>query len=333
MSNARRAAGRGATHSPAHEAEFRRLVDEARDRHNISDVVARSRKVTRAGRERRALCAFHSERSPSMQLNDAKGTYHCFGCRASGDVVKYVMETERIGFMDALRWLGAANLPAVNPDARARAVEEDAAEREAAIAEARRFWEQCGPLPGTDGDRYLSGRGIDIRPDAFRFGQVPAWRDKSTGEWGKRLPALLGAVTIGDDVVAAQRIFLRDQGRAKANMKRPKLSIGRVLGGAIWIGPPANEVVITEGPEDALSLAQEMPGRTVLAALGTAFMPAIIFPEIVTSILIAGQNDKAGTAAVDAAAEALLSKGFAVSVMWPDEGFKDWNDQLRGIRL
>jgi DNA primase len=104
------------------DAAFRRAVDEAKQRYNISDVVGRTRKVTRAGKnEKRALCAFHSERTPSMQLNDAKGTYHCFGCGASGDLVSYVMKTENIGFMDALRWLGAASLPGVDPSQRAKA--------------------------------------------------------------------------------------------------------------------------------------------------------------------------------------------------------------------
>jgi len=125
------------------DAAFRRAVDEAKQRYNISDIVARTRKVTRAGKnEKRALCTFHSERTPSMQLNDAKGTYHCFGCGASGDLVSYVMKTERLGFMDAMRWLGTASLPGVDPAQRAKAAAEDESERQRAIDRARTVWER-----------------------------------------------------------------------------------------------------------------------------------------------------------------------------------------------
>ena len=124
------------------DAAFRQAVDEAKQRYNISDVVARTRKVVRAGKnEKRALCAFHNERTPSMQLNDAKGTYHCFGCNESGDIVKYVMKTENIGFLDAMKWLGAASLPGVDPAQRAKAAAEDEGERQRAIDRAQSVWD------------------------------------------------------------------------------------------------------------------------------------------------------------------------------------------------
>lgn len=326
--------GTGRRRDPASDAEFQRRVDEARQMHNISDIVARTRKVTKAGnREKVALCAFHNERSPSMQLNDAKGTYHCFGCKASGDIIRYVMETEGLGFVDALDWLGASDLPIVSPEQRAQRAAEDAAERAQAIAEARMFWERGVPAAGTPAEVYARSRGIVMPlPSSIRFGMVPAWRDKETGEWARDLPALIGAVTIDGELVAIQRIFLRNGGRAKANMTKPKLSLGRVLGGALWLGPPAEEIIITEGPEDALSLAQEIEGRTVLAALGTAMMPEIKYPPIVRRITIAGQNDAAGRLAVDKAALALTERGFDVRLMFPHADYKDWNDQLRGVR-
>lgn len=301
--------------------------------HNISDIVGRTRKVTRAGnREMRVLCAFHIERTPSMQVNDAKGTYHCFGCGASGDIIRYVMETEGLGFMDALRWLGAADLPIVSPEQRAQRAAEDAAERAAAIAAARLFWDSSAPAAGTPAEIYARARGITMPlPPSIRFGMVPAGKDDE-GNWRTPLPALLGAVTIGDELVAIQRIFLGQGGRAKANMKQPKLSLGRVLGGALWLGPPAPKIIITEGPEDAMSLAQEIPGQTTAASLGTAMMPEVQYPPEVREITIAGQNDKAGRVAVDKAALALTERGFILRTMFPHPDYKDWNDQLRGIK-
>jgi hypothetical protein len=142
------------------DAEFRRLVDEAKERHNISDVVRRRTKVVRADRELVALCLFHKERTPSMRLNDAKGIYHCFGCGASGYIVKLVRETEGLGFLEAMRWLGAAGLPAVDPAARMQAAEEDARDRQRAIDRARYVWASAVPAAGTPAEVYARSRGI-----------------------------------------------------------------------------------------------------------------------------------------------------------------------------
>ncbi|MDB5733181.1 MAG: hypothetical protein JWQ03_3076 [Variovorax sp.] len=329
----------GARRSGINEADFRRIVDEIKAQHNISDLVGRSRKLHRAGKEVVALCAFHPERSPSMRINDAKGTYHCFGCGASGDAVRYVMQTEGLGFIDSLKWLGAADLPIVDPASRARAAEEDAAERAAAVASARAVWDCAVDPAGTAADVYARSRGITTAlPPSIRFATTPAWYDKETGEAGPDLPALIGAVTRGDELVAVQRIFLSRGGRAKANMKKPKLSLGRVKGGALKLDgscptiADASEIIITEGPEDGLSLAQEMPDRRVWVALGTALMPEVQYPPDVRSIVIAGQNDDAGRHAALQAADALIQRGFKVRTMYPDPAFKDWNDQLRGIR-
>lgn len=333
------------------DAEFRRLVDEAKASWNLSDIVGRRTKLTRVKNEMKGLCVFHKERSPSMRVSDAKGTYWCFGCGAKGDIVRYVMETEGLGFVEALRWLGAADLPMVDPAERIRAAEEHEAERAAAIAEARAIWEAARPAAGSPAEVYLRSRGI-VRslPPSIRFAETYAWVDKETGEFGPDLPALVGAVTDGaDQVIAIQRIFLRDGGRAKARMKKPKLSLGRIKGGALKLdrhiardvpeyalrSPDSTyaEIIITEGPEDGLSLAQELPDARVWVALGTAMMPFVEYPPEVRSIVIAGQNDAPGKVAVAAAAEALVLRGYVVRTMFPDQAFKDWNDQLRGIRI
>ena len=52
-----------------------------------------------------ALCPFHKEKSPSFNISDDKGFYHCFGCGKNGDIFTYVMEMENIGFTDALKIL------------------------------------------------------------------------------------------------------------------------------------------------------------------------------------------------------------------------------------
>lgn len=318
------------------DALFRRAIEDARNSFSISDVIGRRTKLKRSGpAEHVGLCVFHEERTPSLYCNDAEGVFHCFGCGKSGDAIRFVMDTEGLRFFDALEALGAKDLPIVLEQERAKIVAENAAARAAAIGAAVEVWESGRPAAGTAAEVYARSRGIVMPlPDTIRFAMTPRWRNKETGEVGPDMPALVGAVTRGDEMVAVQRIFLRNGGRAKANGKRPKLSLGRVLGGALKLDegrPASDEVVITEGPEDALSLAQELPDRRVWATLGTAMMPSVVFGPDVRRITIAGQNDSAGRVAVDAAAARLVDLGFVVRAIYPAEGFKDWNDQLRGI--
>lgn len=318
------------------DAQFRDAVREARDRYSISELIGRHTALKMIGSEARGLCVFHDERTPSLYVNDATGLYHCFGCGASGDAIRFIMETEGGSFIEAVQSLSARDLRIVPPEERARRAAENAQTRAAAIEEAQQIWRAAVPTSGTDAERYAQGRGITMPlPESLRFGMTHRWRDRETGETGPDTPAMVGAVTKGDELVAVQCIFLRDHGRAKALGKRPKLSRGRILGGALRLdqGRPASpEVIITEGPEDALSLAQEFPDRRVWACLGTAMMPAVEFPDHIRRIVIAGQNDEAGRIAVQAAAARLVERGFEVGTMWPAPGFKDWNDQLRGIR-
>jgi len=239
--------------------------------------------------------------------------------------------------LDAMRWLGAASLPGVDPAQRAKAAAEDEGDRQRAIARAQQVWDKACPAPGTPAEVYLRGRGIIMPiPHTIRFARTPAWYDDATGECGPDLPALIGAVVDGDDqLIGLQRIFLADGGKQKARMEKPKRSLGRIKGGALRINSDADsvgdELIVTEGPEDGLSLAQEL-GAEVWVTLGTAMMPHIDYPRRIVSIVIAGQNDAAGRAAVEKAEEELIERGYATRIMWPAEGFKDWNDQLRGIR-
>lgn len=319
------------------DAEFNRLIDDALGRVNLSDVIRPYTALKPRGRELVGLCPFHDERSPSFEVNDAKGTYHCFGCSKAGNALIFLMERAGMTFRDAFEALKGDKFPAVSEDERAKRKEEDAAQRAEAIADAKRLWNKTRPVQGTPGETYVRARGITASlPASIRFGHVPLSRDDD-GNWREPMPALVGAITMGADLVAIQRIFLRDDGTDKRwpKPRRSKFSLGRVKGGALRLdhGLSGTEIIITEGPEDGLTLMQEMPGRRVWVALGTDMMPSIEFPPDVDSILIAGQNDKAGRGAVERAGEALLSRGYSVRDTYPAPEFKDWNDQLRGIRI
>ena len=71
-------------------------LDELRARTVLSAVISPSVKLLRAGREWKACCPFHNEKTPSFTVNDDKGFYHCFGCGAHGDAIRFLTDHRRI---------------------------------------------------------------------------------------------------------------------------------------------------------------------------------------------------------------------------------------------
>lgn len=325
--------------SATDDAAFRAAMDDAKGRRNLSDVIGRHTKLRKRGaREMVGICPFHSERTPSFEVNDAKGTFYCHGCGAGGDHFTILTKLDGLSFQQAFEALTNETFPSVSAEDRARQAAEDERERAAAIDEAREFWAGAVEVRGTPADRYLrQARGITAAAaPSLRFGHVPLSRDDD-GAWRPAMPALLAAVTLLDNFVGMQRIFLREDGADKrwGKPRKSKFTMGRLVGGAVKMGrltPDPSAIVITEGLEDALSLAQEMPEQQVWAALGTANLRMLVFPPSVRQIVLAGQNDAAGRAAIDAAATEYLDRGLVVRAMWPDPAFKDWNDELRGVR-
>src|ERR1044072_1618522 len=81
------------------------FLDELRQRTTLSSLIGRSVKLQRAGREWKACCPFHNEKTPSFTVNDEKGFYHCFGCSQHGDAISWLTEARGLAFMDAVKEL------------------------------------------------------------------------------------------------------------------------------------------------------------------------------------------------------------------------------------
>jgi len=76
------------------------------NRVSIVSVVSRYVHLRAMGREHKGLCPFHNEKNPSFSVNEEKGLFHCFGCGASGDVIRFVELIEGVSFKEALLRLG-----------------------------------------------------------------------------------------------------------------------------------------------------------------------------------------------------------------------------------
>ena len=78
------------------------FIDSLLARTDIVELIDARVKLKRAGREYTACCPFHDERSPSFYVSPTKQFYHCFGCGAHGTAIKFLMEYDRLEFLDAV---------------------------------------------------------------------------------------------------------------------------------------------------------------------------------------------------------------------------------------
>lgn len=83
------------------------VIDDILARVSIVDIVGRDVELKRAGKNWTGLCPFHSEKTPSFTVSEDKGFYHCFGCKASGNAVKFLMEHRKMTFREAIEELAA----------------------------------------------------------------------------------------------------------------------------------------------------------------------------------------------------------------------------------
>lgn len=81
------------------------VIDRIRDHFDIVDVVGQTVQLKKSGRNFFGLCPFHSERTPSFSVSPDKQIYYCFGCGAGGDVIRFLMETEQLTFVEAVTQL------------------------------------------------------------------------------------------------------------------------------------------------------------------------------------------------------------------------------------
>jgi DNA primase len=280
------------------------FLDELRTRTLLSTLVGRSVKLQKAGREYRACCPFHNEKSPSFYVNDEKGFYHCFGCGVHGDAIRWMTDQQGLPFMDAVKELAAvAGLDVPAPDPRAQERQERGAGLIDAMEAAADFFEtQLGGLDGAEARAYLDRRGIDdAQRRAFRIGFAPDSRSRlkiALKSFGNDKLIESGLLILVDDKEPYDRfrgrliIPIRDpRGRVIAFGGRilgdgepkylnspdtPLFDKGRTLFNLDRASPAARKsgrVIVVEGYMDVIALDRAGIGEAV-APLGTALTEA-----------------------------------------------------------
>ena len=304
-------------------------VAELKRRITLSEVVGRAVALRRSGASWTGLCPFHDDRRPSLVVSDGVGLWYCHACQEGGDVLSFVMRRTDCRFVEAVEWLLDFS-GRTNRTDRAVVAPSDARRRRATLSSAAiAIWRSAKPVNGTLSERYLAARGIDGRaPGNLRHAQsCPAFVDVETGLGRHFRPAMIAAChDVDGSIMGIQRTFLDEPGR-KARMRNPRLSLGQIRGGALRLGPESAEIMLTEGIEDALSLQRMFVGATVWATLGAGNLPHVALPSTVRSVILAGDADAAGRAAVAAAGEAFEASGRSVTAIWPKADCRDFNEE------
>src|ERR1700731_3347994 len=152
------------------------FLDELRARLPVSEVVGRRVKLKRAGREWKGLSPFQQEKSPSFTVNDQKGFYHDFSSGKHGDIISFLMETEGVGFTEAVERLAAmagVPLPAATPDA-ARHEQRRRTLHDVMELAAKFFADTLASRGGAKARGYLADRAISPAVQLqFRIGYAP----------------------------------------------------------------------------------------------------------------------------------------------------------------
>ena len=83
----------------------RAFIDDLLSRVDIAEVIGHSVQLKKHGTGYKGLCPFHAENTPSFNVSSTKQFYHCFGCGASGDAIKFLREHDGLTFMEAIEKL------------------------------------------------------------------------------------------------------------------------------------------------------------------------------------------------------------------------------------
>jgi len=331
------------------------FLDELRARTSLSALVGQTTKLQKAGREMRGCCPFHNEKTPSFYVNDDKGFYHCFGCSAHGDAIKWLTDQRGLPFIDAVKELAQAagmEMPAQDRQSAERA-ERAKGLHEAMADSSAWFVEQLGGLGGGEARALLEKRGLSAETArTFGIGFAPDSRG--------RLKAALK--DYGDPLLVEAGMLIQVEGKEPYDRFRGRLMIpirdargrviafgGRVLDGGEpkYLNSPdtplfdkgrtlynldraapaarkSNRVLVVEGYMDVIALAQAGIAEAV-APLGTALTEAQLerLWRMVDVPVLCFDGDAAGQkAAIRAAHRALpmLAPGRSLSFVTLPQG-------------
>ncbi|HVF34104.1 MAG TPA: DNA primase [Candidatus Saccharimonadia bacterium] len=314
------------------------FLDDLLARTDIVEVIEARVPLKRAGREHRANCPFHDERTPSFWVSPQKQFYHCFGCGAHGTAIRFLMEYDRMEFLDAVEEL--AQRAGVTVPREARAGSSGEFNELYDVCEAATRWFQRNLAASDKAKAYFDRRGVDeANVRRFALGYAPdAWDGLKTalGTDAQRLKALekAGLLTHGDRgtydkfrdrvmfpihdrrgrvIAFGGRVLGADDGPKYLNSpETPLFHKGRELFGlhqARQANSKLSRLVVVEGYMDVIALFQYGVTQAV-ATLGTATTKdhAELLFRNSADVVFCFDGDRAGRSAAWRAVESVLPR-------------------------
>ncbi len=336
------------------------FIDDLRLQANIVQVIQEYVPLKRAGRTYKGLCPFHSEKTPSFTVDPDKGFFHCFGCKAGGDVFKFLELHEKLGFQDTVRLLAQKFGLAVPEPDESDETRFDARLRESLLKAheiaSEYFREQLAGSVGQRARQQLLERGVTPKvADALGIGFAPASRSGLPGLKDR----LLGQGFVQGLLLQSGLIVQRDNGEIVDRFRnRLMIPICRDTGSIIAFGGRAMEAdqqpkylnspetaiysksrtlyglhlskgairkqgyaVLVEGYFDFAQVFQSDAAPAV-ASCGTALtsQQAQLLRRFTTKVVLSFDPDTAGQGAAIRSCELLVAEGFDVNVVVLDKG-------------
>lgn len=328
-------------------------VQQVRDRVDIVELVGRYVSLKRSGVNNFGLCPFHSEKSPSFNVNSARQIFHCFGCGEGGNAITFLMKVEGLGFKDAVKRL-AGEVGVEIEEERLSPEQEAARRRNEKLRHVNElactFYQRLllEDPAGGPARRYLRRRGYDgDAARAFQVGYAPdSWE------------ALAGHLREAgvDDELARQLGLVREgkQGRGDYDLFRGRLIFpifdhygqvvafgGRLLAGdgPKYINSPESPIyhksrvlyglyrakeamrrldmaIVVEGYFDVLAMHRAGFTQSV-ASCGTALTPehARLLKRYAKKLVLLFDQDQAGQKAALRAMDVALPEGLEVQIV------------------
>ncbi|MDK9693343.1 MAG: DNA primase [Sulfurimonas sp.] len=314
-------------------------IEALKARLDIVDVVGSYLELKKSGANYKAPCPFHEEKSASFVVSPSKQIYHCFGCGAGGDSIKFVMEHEKLNYPEALEKLASTyNFSLSYSDVKKN-------KPRSGIMQKIDAWYHSLLVKNTQALAYIKERGIyESSMEKFGVGYAP---DSNTtiNYINSQFLSMNEAIEMGVVGYEGKRVFARFIERITFPIHSPNGTIvgfgGRTITGhqAKYINSPETpyfnksrllyayhhakvtihkikEIIITEGYLDVIMLHQA--GFTnAVATLGTALTPEHLplLRKGEPKIIMAYDGDKAGRAAALKASRLLSIGGFSGGVV------------------
>ena len=309
------------------------FIDELIARADIVEIVGRRVPLKKAGREYKACCPFHDEKTPSFWVSPDKQFYHCFGCGAHGTALGFLMQYEQLPFPEAVEEMAGRlglEVPHEGGNAPAPRGQEELTDL---LGRVTGFYQEC--LQANERARaYLQGRGLEAATlERFRIGYAPdAWNEvlrRFGGTEASRQALLATGLIIERDTPrpGSEPWYDRFRDRIMFPIRDPRGRVlgfgGRVLdsGEPKYLNSPETELfhkgqelyglheirlarttlhrlLLVEGYMDVVRLHQA--GLAYAAAtLGTATTPEQLRRafRLVSEVVFAFDGDRAGRAA------------------------------------